>query len=169
MESVTGGTYKIIVEGLGTYYGESENIQKRWKMHTDHLRLGKHHNEKLQIAWNILGYTKFKFVVIEQNLLLTKNKQLRLIAEDKLIKQDPLALNVIGMGRLTTDSMRLPKQDKYLNKVVLVKRQKRKQIAEVYFNDQLIGLEIINGKWRQGLYKVDNEGFLTRVRTPYGT
>jgi group I intron endonuclease len=48
------------------YYGSSKNIEKRWRIHKNHLNGGKHHNIPLQRAWNKYGENNFSFEVIEE-------------------------------------------------------------------------------------------------------
>lgn len=55
-----------IEDALGRlYYGSAVDFQKRWKKHLEFLRIGKHHNIKLQRAWNKHGPDFFTFYVVE--------------------------------------------------------------------------------------------------------
>lgn len=46
------------------YIGSALNIEKRWRLHKFHLKIGKHHSNILQKAWNKYGDEKFKFIVL---------------------------------------------------------------------------------------------------------
>lgn len=59
------GIYEIrnLVSGK-RYIGSAVNIKRRWYFHREHLRLNKHHNLKLQSAWNKYGEKLFIFEVV---------------------------------------------------------------------------------------------------------
>lgn len=48
------------------YIGKSVNIKKRFNEHKHELRLGSHHNDYLQKAWNKYGEDAFEFIVLEE-------------------------------------------------------------------------------------------------------
>jgi group I intron endonuclease len=48
------------------YYGSSKNIEKRWVIHKNHLKNGKHHNIHLQRSWDKYGENNFVFEVVEE-------------------------------------------------------------------------------------------------------
>ena len=50
---MTCGIYKIENKENGkVYIGSSKNIEKRWEAHEVGLKNKRHHNAKLQHAWN---------------------------------------------------------------------------------------------------------------------
>lgn len=71
------------------YVGESLDIDRRWKDHTDDLNNNKHINYKLQEEWNIYGESAFKFEVIEElnkDIARYIDQYVLIIYEDKYIK-----------------------------------------------------------------------------------
>jgi GIY-YIG catalytic domain/NUMOD3 motif len=48
------------------YIGSSDDIPRRWKTHLSQLRGGRHHNYRLQEAWNLHGEAAFTFEIIEE-------------------------------------------------------------------------------------------------------
>jgi group I intron endonuclease len=62
------GVYKIVNTIDGRYYiGSTErDFREREMSHWNCLRRGKHHNYKLQIDWNKLGESVFKFEIVER-------------------------------------------------------------------------------------------------------
>ena len=48
------------------YIGESMDIEERWCIHKQQLNANKHHNYKLQNAWNKYGEETFDFEVLEE-------------------------------------------------------------------------------------------------------
>lgn len=48
------------------YIGQSKNINNRWINHRSNLNNNRHHNQKLQNAWNEYGEDNFEFIVIEK-------------------------------------------------------------------------------------------------------
>jgi len=59
------GVYRITGPGR-VYIGSSDNIPRRWKSHLSQLRGMRHHNYRLQAAWNKHGEAAFEFSVIEE-------------------------------------------------------------------------------------------------------
>lgn len=76
---MTSGIYKIThIESGKTYYGSSQNIEKRWKRHKKELNNNTHHNVYLQRSWNKYGDNAFMFYIVEEveyNLLLDVEQQ----------------------------------------------------------------------------------------------
>jgi len=63
------GVYRIICLSNGkNYVGATKCIKRRWREHRRDLRLGTHHNKRLQFAWNEYGESAFDFVLIEKCL-----------------------------------------------------------------------------------------------------
>jgi group I intron endonuclease len=61
-----GGVYCITNTANGkVYVGSSINLKRRWDGHKRDLRRQKHHNIKIQNAWNYYGEEKFEFSVLE--------------------------------------------------------------------------------------------------------
>jgi group I intron endonuclease len=61
-----GGVYCITNTANGkVYVGSSIDLKRRWDGHKRDLRRQKHHNIKLQNAWNYHGEEKFEFSVLE--------------------------------------------------------------------------------------------------------
>ncbi len=48
------------------YIGQSHNIKVRWRHHRSDLNNNRHHNIRLQNAWNKYGQKAFQFKIIEQ-------------------------------------------------------------------------------------------------------
>lgn len=60
------GIYKIVNLLNGkVYIGSGLDIFRRWREHKNHLKAQKHHNVRLQRAWNKYGEDAFEFIVIE--------------------------------------------------------------------------------------------------------
>lgn len=60
------GIYKITNTQTGkVYIGSSIEMSSRFKQHYENLKMGKHHNEKLQNDYNIYGESYFKFETLE--------------------------------------------------------------------------------------------------------
>jgi GIY-YIG catalytic domain/NUMOD3 motif len=59
------GVYRIAGAGR-VYVGSSDDIPRRWKSHLSQLRGGRHHNYRLQAAWNEHGEAAFAFTVVEE-------------------------------------------------------------------------------------------------------
>lgn len=61
------GIYSIVNIKTGDrYIGSSKDIDRRWYVHKDTARKGKHHSRYFQRAWNKYGEDSFKFFVIEE-------------------------------------------------------------------------------------------------------
>lgn len=160
------GIYRIIVKGLGNYYGESDNITKRWNNHRKLLRQGKHHNNRLQEAYNLLGTKGLIYEILEYGEELHRNKHYRLAREAYYIATDPSAINVKGVED-TYSNDQLPPRQCYLRRYVYLIRVGRSQLAQVRANTkdgELLGTELMHGKWRTGLFWVDRNGNLKRKR-----
>jgi group I intron endonuclease len=77
------GIYSIKnVKNNNCYFGSSKNIEKRWKTHLNQLKNNKHHNIRLQRAWNKYGENNFIFEIVEEcdetNLLQLEQKYIDL-------------------------------------------------------------------------------------------
>lgn len=48
------------------YIGKSLNLDKRLTQHKSHLKRNLHANKHLQNAWNIYGYSTFRFFILEE-------------------------------------------------------------------------------------------------------
>ncbi len=59
------GVYRITGPGR-VYVGSSDDIPRRWKSHLSQLRGGRHHNYRLQTAWDEHGEAAFVFTIIEE-------------------------------------------------------------------------------------------------------
>ena len=61
------GIYAIIHNLTGaSYVGQSIDIEFRWRMHRNALRVARHDNVHLQRAWTKDGEAAFEFVVVEE-------------------------------------------------------------------------------------------------------
>lgn len=61
------GIYSIFnTQANKQYVGSAVNINKRWNGHRAALRLGKHHSNYLQKAWNKSGSENFKFQILAE-------------------------------------------------------------------------------------------------------
>lgn len=59
------GIYRILNTVNGkSYVGKSTSIQARWATHRRTLRLGQHHSEHLQRAWDKYGEASFHFEIL---------------------------------------------------------------------------------------------------------
>ena len=71
-----------MITGPGrVYIGSSDDILRRWKSHLSQLRDGRHHNYRLQAAWNEHGEAAFAFTVVEEvadlaDLIAAEQRQL---------------------------------------------------------------------------------------------
>lgn len=60
------GIYKILcTPNNKIYIGSSQNLQKRFKQHINHLKIGNHINKHLQNAYNKYGVHNLQFIIIE--------------------------------------------------------------------------------------------------------
>src|ERR1044072_2026204 len=107
MSNYRGGIYTITVNDIGIYYGESDNILRRWIKHRKQLYSGKHANIKLRRAFMYFGIEAFIFTILEQSEELEKSKQFRLFRELQLITQNPLCLNIRGNQEIELTSEQL--------------------------------------------------------------
>ena len=63
---IGGGIYQITNVFNGKkYVGSTVDFERRWKRHLDNLRKGRHHNSRLQRAYNKYGEGVFEFSVLE--------------------------------------------------------------------------------------------------------
>jgi len=70
------GIYAITHLRTGrVYVGSASNISKRWSAHRKALRLGRHLNPHLQLAWTKYGECAFSFSIIEVTDNLTAREQ----------------------------------------------------------------------------------------------
>ena len=61
------GIYKITNLPTGRFYiGSAVNVERRWKRHASDLNAQRHHNSKLQRAWNKYGQAAFTFELLEE-------------------------------------------------------------------------------------------------------
>lgn len=61
------GIYAILQLSTGRHYiGSAKSLSGRWGKHLSDLRKNRHHNSKLQNAWNKYGESDFRFDVIER-------------------------------------------------------------------------------------------------------
>jgi hypothetical protein len=162
-----GGVYAIDVDDLGTYYGETDNIKRRWTNHRKQLASGRHHNIKLRNAHRHLGPSKFHFRIIQQSFELDNSKQLRLQVEKALILNDPNNLNTAGSQAVTVTEAALPNKPIYRNKVIFMERIRGGSYARIRNGKSgpILGLEAVEGKWRMGLFRTDQLCRLTRINT----
>lgn len=162
-----GGIYRIVVRTVGTYYGESDNIARRWGRHRKQLANGKHHNMKLRRAWKYLGPSYFSFEIVEQSYELDHSKQLRLLRESALILADPLNLNTAGSEATALRAEALPDKEIYRSRTLYLERIPNGGYAKIRLDSKtgpLLGVESVDGKFRMGLFTTDGECKLTRMR-----
>ena len=61
------GIYKITNLPTGRFYiGSAVDVDRRWKRHANDLDAQRHHNSKLQRAWNKYGQAAFTFELLEE-------------------------------------------------------------------------------------------------------
>ena len=162
-----GGIYKITVDDLGTYYGETDNISRRWAKHRKQLASGRHHNIKLRNAYRHLGPGKFHFTIIAQSLEIDASKTLRLQLEKALILSDPHNLNTAGSMADKVTEAQLPDKPLYRNKIVYMERIRGGSYARIRNGKAgpILGMEAVEGKWRMGLFRTDQQCRLSRINT----
>lgn len=163
-----GGIYAIDVAGVGTYYGESDNIQRRWTKHRKQLASGRHHCIKLRNAWKHLGPGKFTFRILAQSTELDASKTLRLAMEKALILADPNNLNTAGSVADKVTGTSLPNKDIYRNRIVYLKRIRATNYAQIRVTSKdgpILGVELVEGTFRMGLFQSDAKCKLTRINT----
>ena len=160
-----GGLYRIIVKGIGTYYGESDNIPRRFRQHRKLLHNRRHHCIKLRKAYIALGPSAFTFEIIEQSEELTASKALRQIKEKLLIDADPFNLNTAASKVEEITDRYMPNQDRYRNQPILqLKRKGKSGIVEVRDSKgRLLGVEMMQTKFRAGCFSTDDQCRLTRL------
>lgn len=54
------------VVGFGAYIGSSIDIRKRWNVHRQMARKGKHHSPSFQKSWDEHGERNFKYHILEE-------------------------------------------------------------------------------------------------------
>lgn len=162
-----GGIYAIDVDQLGTYYGETDNILRRWAKHRKQLASGRHHNIKLRNAYRHLGAGAFHFRIIQQSLELDASKQLRLTVEKVLILNDPYNLNTAGSKAVQVTEAALPDKPIYRNKLIYIERIRGGSYARIRSGKAgpILGVEAVEGKWRMGTFRTNVRCELTRVNT----
>lgn len=160
-----GGIYVISVAGFGNYYGESNNILRRWASHRKQLYNKRHANHLLKSAWMSLGPSAFTFQILESSEELTRSKELRLYRELVYINRDPSCLNIKDGHRncITVDS--LPNRPVYRNKTVILQRKAKgsKLVRVLDQNRNLLGVEAVEGKFGLGTFTSDNACRLKKV------
>ena len=86
--TMKSGIYKIINTVDEKYYvGSSINVKKRINRHFDQLRKGKHHNIKLQRAYDKYGAENFKSICVEE------------VESDLRLTQEQLYLDVCKLNK----------------------------------------------------------------------
>jgi group I intron endonuclease len=66
-EFKVGGIYEIKCSETGKFYiGSSVLIWDRWRGHRNELRVGRHHNSRLQNAWNKYGEEAFRLRTLQE-------------------------------------------------------------------------------------------------------
>jgi len=78
--------YEIKCQPIGrSYYGRSQEIEKRWRSHTNMLRNNEHSNTALQSDWNHYGEDAFTFTVLSKfdDLQTSIDEEQRLIDESR--------------------------------------------------------------------------------------
>jgi hypothetical protein len=168
MKGPQGGIYVITVDGLGNYYGESDNIPRRWARHRKQLANDRHHCVKLRRAWRDLGPAAFHFHVYERSQELTENKALRRFIERNLILADPMNLNTAGSEAKPITASALPLKDVYSARCLYIERVPRTGLARVRTvkGGMLLGIETIEGKFRAGYFHTDMACRLERIKGP---
>lgn len=162
---MTGGVYKIVVEGVGTYYGESANIQRRWTRHRMLLRDGRHTNFRLKAAWKAFGPKAFTFTVLMQSIELTQSVALRRMIEKAMIESDPLCLNIRDSKGINVNVQSLPRRAIYANRIVRITRIKRSAIVRITNEEGLLlGVESVDGKFRMGKFYSDEYCQIRRLK-----
>lgn len=70
------GVYLILQLSTGKHYvGSAVDLDRRWSRHQKDLAAGRHHNQKLQRAWDKYGPADFRFDVIERTADLIQREQ----------------------------------------------------------------------------------------------
>lgn len=165
MNNYKGGIYTISVTDIGIYYGETDNILRRWIRHRKQLYSGKHANIKLRRAFMYFGIEAFTFSILEQSDALENSKQFRLFRELQLITQDPLCLNIRGNQEIELTPGQLPNRPAYRNKKITLQRVQRQKFALVIETDtgKKLGVETFTGKMRLGTFYSDQNCKITRI------
>jgi len=150
---LVGGIYSIHVKDVGTYYGESRNILKRWAQHRRKLYSGRHHCVRLRAAFKTYGMEAFTFSIIAQSPELDNSAALRVALEQIFIKKDPNALNTKDNDTVITPYA-MPKREYYKDRELHLKRVGTKDWARVTDHEgNLLGMEPLSQKFRLGKFK----------------
>lgn len=161
---MSGGIYKITIEGVGTYYGETDNILRRWAMHKRLLRNGRHTNYRLKAAVKAVGLHKFTFTILETSAELTASKTLRLLRERLYIEADPQCLNIRDGHDQPVTPNKLPDRILYRNRILHIVRHHKSALVRIYDeSNQLLGVESVSGKFRLGTFYSSQDCTLTRI------
>jgi group I intron endonuclease len=79
VDKVVSGVYQVVnTKSSKRYIGSSMNIEKRFRIHVQQLKSGKHHSLLLQEAYKIFGESAFTVEVLEEcskDLLLIKEQE----------------------------------------------------------------------------------------------
>lgn len=160
------GIYVIRVDGIGNYYGESNDIKRRWAQHRKQLYTGKHHCIKLRRAFRYLGPNAVHFEILEQSDALETSKQLRLLKESALIKADPLCLNtaISEADKVTVTS--LPNRPVYRNRTVCLTIIRNTNLVLIKTERQgnFLGVEELAKHMRLGTFVTDEQCRLKRIK-----
>lgn len=89
-EMIYNGVY--LIENSITkrkYVGSSSNVDRRIKIHKQHLQKGCHNNRKLQKDHDIYGIESFKFIILEKDIahdLLTAYEKYWIYKHDAIVR-----------------------------------------------------------------------------------
>ena len=89
-EMVYNGVYLIENSVTGRkYVGSSSNVERRIKIHKQHLEKGCHNNRKLQKDHDLHGMESFKFTILEKDVahdLLTAYEKYWIYKHDAIVR-----------------------------------------------------------------------------------
>lgn len=89
-EMIYNGVYLIENSVTGRkYVGSSSNIDRRIKIHKQHLQKGCHNNRKLQKDYDMHGIESFKFIILEKDVahdLLTAYEKYWIYKHDAIVR-----------------------------------------------------------------------------------
>lgn len=98
MRRVLIGLYSITHTASRTvYFGQAQDISKRWGEHRRDLKHGRHSNPRLQRAWDKYGSDAFEFAVVQECAVADLND-----AEQRLLDEyvgTPLCYNIARWAR----------------------------------------------------------------------
>lgn len=108
---VRAGVYMIAGPGRA-YIGSSDDIPRRWKSHVSQLRAARHHNYRLQAAWEEHGEAAFTFTVVEEvadpaDLVAAEQRQLNATLSAGPVYNLALDVSVPARGLVHTAEARL--------------------------------------------------------------